>query len=172
MSNLAKDWQEGDYTIRVKGNSVVVIKAYSEKITGGTGRFVKVADAKCDTRDEFSLSVGVALAMDKLNRELGKNKIKVGDKVKIVDSSKVYYSYINWIEKNIKDVRLVAQFAYGQIPKADETEYIVKAIARGNSEKKREPILAYIQEYFAHENGEVYDDGACYLIDIDGLEMV
>ena len=30
MSNLAKDWQEGDYTIRVKGNSVEAIKFYDE----------------------------------------------------------------------------------------------------------------------------------------------
>lgn len=172
MSNLAKSWQKGDYILRVEGNSVEAIKVYSERINGHVYCNRKVAVARCDPKDEFSLSVGVALAMDRLNKELGKNEIEVGDKVKIVDSGKVYTTNINWIEKNIKDVRLAACFVYGQLPKADGIEYIVKAVAPWDVEHRRGKMLAYVQEYFAHENGEACDDGACYLIGIDGLETV
>lgn len=129
MSNLAKDWQEGSYTVRVTGNLVEASKVYKDKVDGHTCYKKSSAQAKCDPEDEFSLSMGVALAMDRLNKELGKDKIEVGDKVKIKDWGLSYSTYLRWIKKNLDNVELAACFVYGQRPKVDETEYIVKAIA-------------------------------------------
>lgn len=129
MSNLAKEWQEGSYTVRVTGNLVKASKVYKDKVDGHICYKKNSAQAKCDPEDEFSLSMGVALAMDRLNKELSKDKIEVGDKVKIVSNGLSYLTYTRWIKKNINDVGLAACFAYDQIPHEDDAVYVVKAIA-------------------------------------------
>lgn len=172
MSNLAKDWQEGSYTVRVTGNLVEASKVYKDKVDGHICYKKSSAQAKCSPEDEFSLSMGVALAMDRLNKELGKDKIEVGDKVKIKDWGLSYSAYLCWIEKNIDDVGLAACFVYGQYPKVDETEYIVKAIAPWDVEYGRDRKLAYVQKYFVFSNGKVDNNEPCYLMDVNGLEKV
>lgn len=180
MSNQAKDWQEGTYTIRVKDNlvSANVIRQVREK--GPYGDYWRnkefTATAKCDPEDEFSLSMGVALAMDRLNKQLDEERggIKVGDRVKIKDEGLSYTTYTDWIKKNIKDVGLVACYAYCQIPKANDTVYVVKAIAPWGtkSEDDKDKKLAYVQQYFKFSNGKISDNEVCYLMRIDGLEKV
>lgn len=172
MSNLAKDWQEGSYTVRVTGNLIEASKVYKDTVDGHICYKKSSARAKCGPEDEFSLSMGVALAMDRLNKKLGKNEIEVGDKVKIVDRGLSYPNYVRWIKKNIDDVGLATCFAYDQSPKVDETEYIVKAIAPWGTEYERDKMLAYVQKYFVYNNGEVDDNKVCYLMRIDGLEKV
>lgn len=172
MSNQANDWQEGSYTVRVMGNLVEASKVYKDTVDGHICYKKSSAQAKCDPEDEFSLSMGVALAMDRLNKELGKDKIEVGDKVKIVNSGLSYTSYIDWIKKNINDVGLAACFAYGQIPDKDDTVYVVKAIAPWDTRYDVDKKLAYVQEYFVYSDGKISDDEACYLIEVDGLEKV
>nr|DAZ41685.1 MAG TPA: hypothetical protein [Caudoviricetes sp.] len=176
MSNLAKDWQEGTYVVSVSKNMVRASYPNS-KTTKLSEAFIE-AEARCAPEDEFSLSMGVALAMDRLSKELGKelgkDKIKVGDKVKIKNSSLSYSTYTTWIKKNINDVGLAACYVYGQIPKLDETEYIVKAIAPWyvGQGKDEGTMLVYIQRYYKFIDGKVNDNEPCYLIRIDGLEKV
>jgi hypothetical protein len=174
MSNQAKDWQEGEYSVRVKGNTVMVGTIRYEKMKGPHGNYLGdkkiIATAKCAPEDEFSLSMGVALAMDRLNKELSKGKIEVGDKVKIVNSGLSYTTYTGWIKKNINDVGLAACYSFGQIPKEDDTVYIVKAIAPWDNNVDEK--LAYVQRYFIFSNGESNDNEFCYLMSIDGLEKV
>ena len=172
MSNLAKSWQEGSYTVRVTGNLVEASKVYKDTVDGHICYKKSSAQAKCDPEDEFSLSMGVALAMDRLNKELGKDKIEVGDKVKIKDNGLSYTTYASWIKKNINDVGLAAYFAYGQIPDKDDTVYVVKAIAPWDTRYDVDKKLAYVQEYFVYSDGKISDDEACYLIEVDGLEKV
>ena len=172
MSNLAKSWQEGSYTVRVTGNLVEASKVYKGEVDGHICYKKSSAQAKCDPEDEFSLSMGVALAMDRLNKELGKDKIEVGDKVKIKDNGLSYTTYASWIKKNINDVGLAAYFAYGQIPNEDDTVYVVKAIAPFGTWYDVNKMLVYVQEYFVYSDGKVSDDEACYLIEVDGLEKV
>nr|DAW16734.1 MAG TPA: hypothetical protein [Caudoviricetes sp.] len=176
MSNLAKDWQEGEYSVRVEGNTVTVGTIRYEKMKGPYGNYLGdkkiIATAKCDPEDEFNLSMGVALAMDRLNKELSKGKIEVGDKVKIVSNGLSYLTYTRWIEKNINNVGLVACFAYGQIPYEDDAVYVVKAIAPWGVEYDENKMLAYVQKYFVFSNGKVDDNEPCYLIEVDGLEKV
>lgn len=172
MSNQAKDWQKGAYTIHVEGNSVEAIKVYAEKIDGGIRFKKKLAKAKCAPEDVFSLSTGVMLAMDRLNKELDKDKIEVGDKVKIKNHSLSYTTYASWIKKNIDDVGLATCFVYGKIPYEDGAVYVVKAIAPWNIEYEDGKMLAYVQKYFVFSNGKVDDNEPCYLISLDGLEKV
>lgn len=180
MSNQAKDWQEGSYTVRVKDNfvSANVIRQVREK--GPYGDYWRnkefTATAKCDPEDEFSLGVGVSLAMNRLNKLLDDelSGIKVGDKVKIKNFSLSYTTYASWIKKNINNVGLAACYVYGQIPKLDETEYIVKAIAPWYVEQGKDDgkMLVYVQRYYKFNNGKVDDNQPCYLMCIDGLEKV
>lgn len=172
MSNLAKDWQEGSYTVRVMGNLVEASKVYKDTVDGHICYKKSSAQAKCDPEDEFSLSMGVALAMDRLNKALGKDKIGVGDKVKIVNSSLSYTSCIDWIKKNINDVGLAACFVYGQIPDKDDTVYVVKAIAPLGTWYDVNKMLVYVQKYLVFSNGKVDNNEPCYLIEVDGLEKV
>ena len=180
MSNLAKNWQEGSYTVRVKDREVevstirTVTKTYL--ICASDVHKKYVATARCSPEDEFSLSMGVALAMDRLNKQLeGADKdIKVGDKVKIVDSGLSYTTYAPWIKKNINDVGLAACFAYSRIPNEDDTVYVVKAIAPWGTEHEedKDKKLAYVQQYFKFSNDKISDNEVCYLMRIDGLEKV
>ena len=169
MSNQAKDWQKGYYTVFVDGKTIAV----SKKVKVGKNElglpFFKTATAtsRCAPEDEFSLSMGVALAMDRLSKELGKDKIEVGDKVKIKNRDLSYTTYASWIKKNIDDVGLAACFVYGQIPYEDDAVYVVKAIAPWdtNIEYNVNKMLAYVQKCFAFNE-------PCYLIGVDGLERV
>ena len=174
MSNLAKDWQKGYYTVLVDGKTVAVSKKVKTgKNELGFPTFKTVtATSQCSPEDEFSLSMGVALAMDRLSKELGKDKIEVGDKVKIKNCGLSYATYARWIKKNIDDVGLVACYSFGQIPKEDSTVYIVKAIAPWGIEYEGDKMLAYVQKYFVYNNGKVDDNEPCYLIEVDGLEKV
>lgn len=170
MSNQAKNWQEGIYNIYVKGNYVEAVKGYIEEVNGRAYYKKRSVEVRCAPEDEFSLSLGVALAMDKLSKELGKDKIEVGDKVKIKDSSLSYPSCTCWIKKNIDDVGLAACFAYNQIPHEDGAVYVVKVIASWSTEYEGDKKLAYVQKYSVYNNGKVSDNEVCYLMEVDGLE--
>lgn len=176
MSNQAKDWQEGDYSIRVTGNTVTAGTIRYEKMKGPCGNYLGnkkiIATAKCDPEDDFSLSMGVALAIDRLNKELNKGKIWTGDKVRIKRSGLSYTTYVRWIKKNIDNVGLAACFAYGQLPSGDDTIYVIKAIAPWGAGYEGDKMLAYVQKYFAFSNSKVNDNEPCYLIEVDGLEKV
>lgn len=171
MSNQAKNWQEGSYTVRVTGNLVEASKVYKDKVDGHVCYKKSSAQAKCDPEDEFSLSMGVALAMDRLSKELSKNKIEVGDKVKIKDIGFSCPTFVDWIKRNIGNVKLAACFAYGQYPKVVNIEYIVKAIAPWGVGCNKDKLLAYVQQY-VYDYGTISNNQPCYLIEVDGLEKV
>lgn len=157
MSNLAKDWQTGTYVVSVYNNRVKV----SRPKQGHDKSFIE-AEAKCAAEDEFSLSMGVALAMDRLNKELGKDKIEVGDKVKIKNIGKVYPTYISWLTENVCGVGDIARYAYGSRPFLNEF-YKVLVIAPHTIDNNTK--LAYIEPIESITK-------PCYLIEVDGLEKV
>ena len=175
MSNQAKDWQKGYYTVLVDGKTIAVQKKVKTGMDScGFPTFKTViGTAQCAPEDEFSLSMGVALAMDRLNKQLSEandKTIKVGDKVKIKNCGLSYTTYVNWIVKNVGNVKLATCYAYATIPEQDDTEYIVKAIAPWGNEDS--PKLAYVQRYFVYYNGKISDSEPCFLMRIDGLEKV
>ncbi len=166
MSNQAKDWQKGYYTILVDGKTIVVQK---EVKTGtddcGFPTFKAVAGtAQCAPEDEFDLTVGVSLAMNRLNKQLNDefSGIKVGDKVKIKDAGLIYDGYAAWVSKNVHDIKEVARYAYCGTPNIDRIYKVIAIAPHGEESGKN---LAYIKKI----------DGLsfpCYLISIDGLEKV
>ena len=172
MSNLAKDWQKGYYTVLVDGKTVVVskkVKVGKNELGFPTYKHV-TATSQCSPEDEFSLSMGVALAMDRLNKKLGKDKIEVGDKVKIKNACLSYLTYVDWIAGNVNDIKLAACYDYNALPKTDGEEYIVKAVAPWENGSNN--MLAYIQRYYKFITDKVSDNQPCYLMRIDGLEKV
>ena len=165
MSNLAKDWQEGSYTVRVTGNLVEASKVHKDTVDGHVCYKKSSAQAKCDPEDEFSLSMGVALAMDRLNKQLAEMNdkiIKIGDKVKIKNAGLIYDGYAAWVSKNVHDIKEVARYAYRGNPDTD-CVYEVIAIAPHSAESREN--LAYIKEI----DGLFFP---CYLISLTGLEKV
>ena len=160
MSNQAKDWQEGSYTVRVMGSLVEASKVHKDTVDGHICYKKSSAQAKCDPEDEFSLSMGAALAMDRLNKELGKGEIEVGDEVKIKNADLIYDVYVTWVIKNVHDITEVARYAYRSDPNTNCT-YKVIAIAPHSVKDRKN--LAYIEEI-----DSVFP--SCYLINVDGLE--
>lgn len=167
MSNQAKDWQEGTYTVRVKKEEVEVstirpvIKTYLSCASDVHKRYV--ATARCAPEDEFSLSMGVALAMDRLNKELGNDKIEVGDIVKIKNQGVIYSSYNDWVSKQVIDglnPDYATRYRYDDYESDTDCEYTVIKIAPHliTSDLK----LALIESSTPMEY--------CYVIDVEGLE--
>lgn len=165
MSNQAKDWQRGTYFIRVKDN--VVEASVMRRVEQDNYDSLKKysATARCDPEDQFNLSMGAALAMDRLNKQLEEEKqaLKVGDIVKIVEGDLSYINYYQWVVDNIKDPQLLVKYAYNAIPTSNRNkEYRVITIAPWKPGCKTN--LAYIQNLDWPET--------CYLINVDGLEKV
>ena len=167
MSNHAKDWQKGFYTVEVRGKNVVISKDLFIGTTDLGHPIYKsmTGVAHCAPEDEFSLSMGVALAMDRLNKQLAEANdkiIKVGDKVKIKNASLIYDGYAAWVSKNVHDIKEVARYAYRGDPDTD-CVYEVIAIAPHSADSREN--LAYIKEI----DGLFFP---CYLINLAGLEKV
>ena len=159
MSNQAKGWQTGTYVVSVYNNRVKV----SRPKQGHDKPFVE-AEAKCALEDEFSLSMGVALAMDRLSKKLAEaNKtIKVGDKVKIKNAGLIYDGYAAWVSKNVNNIKEVARYAYCGNP---DTNYVYEVIAIAPHSEENRENLAYIKEI----DGLFFP---CFLIDLAGLEKM
>ena len=161
MSNQAKDWQEGTYVINVSKNTVKVAHGYY-----GLNELFVEAQAKCAPEDEFSLSMGVALAMDRLSKELskelGKDKIEVGDTVKIKNRGAIYSSYYKWVlaqaHKGL-DLEYVARFRYDANDVLPDGKYKVIKVA---------PHLTFPYTLAFIES--VAPEKYCYVIDVEGLE--
>lgn len=100
MSNQAKDWQEGEYTIRVKGNSVQVSKICKDVIHGVICYKQKSAHSRCDPQNEFDLVEGVTIAMKRLKQYITP-RIVEGDMVKIKNDDYIYSNYDAWVTEQL-----------------------------------------------------------------------
>lgn len=172
MSNLARDWQGGTYTVRVGGKRVEITTIRPTKVRDPFGSYTVpkryVAIAECDPEDEFNLSMGVALAMDRLDKELSKReeeKIKVGDMVTIKSPRLIYPNYWNWVVNHITDKKLIAHYAFDQNIQTGG-KYTVIAIAPHSVERK-DTMVVYIQ---ATTQTNLHQP--CFLINIEGLKKL
>ena len=171
MSNQAKDWQEGTYTVRVKERKVEVsairpaIKNYLSCASNTYKRYV--ATARCAPEDEFSLSMGVALAMDRLNKRLeNENKeIKVGDRVQIVSPDKAYTAFTSWVVQYVHDGTMVAMYKYNCVPSSGIVGKVI-AVAPHNNDKRK--TLLYIEQN--HSYGVMHP--GCWLMDFEGVKKL
>ena len=171
MSNFAKDWQTGRYTVRVGSNYVEV----------DTIRPLEKGDARCPCvaqrryiatahyapEDEFSLSMGVALDMDRLNKRLeSENKeIKVGDRVQIVLPGKAYTAFTSWVARHVHDSTMVAMYKYGCVP---DIGIVGKVIAVAPHDNDKSKTLLYIEQN--HPYGVIHP--GCWLMDSEGVKKL
>lgn len=171
MSNQAKDWQEGSYTVRIKDNLVEVdtIRPIVRSDPFGSCTFQKryVATAHCAPEDEFSLSMGVALAMDRLNKQLeSENKeIKVGDRVQIVLPGKAYTTFASWVARHVHDSTMVAMYKYRCVP---DIGIVGKVIAVAPHDNDKSKTLLYIEQNYPYC---VIHPG-CWLMDSEGVKKL
>ena len=172
MSNLAKDWQEGIYTVCIEGKRVEITTIRPTKVRDPFGSYTVpkryVVTAECHPEDEFSLSMGVALAMNRLDKELGKRekeKIKVGDMVTVKSPQLIYPNYWDWVVNHMKDKKLIAHYAFNQNIQTGG-KYTVIAIAPHSVERK-DTMVVYIQ---ATTQTNLHQP--CFLINIEGLKKL
>lgn len=171
MSNQAKDWQTGTYTVRVGSNYVEVDTIRLPKKSDARCPCIAqrryIATAHCAPEDEFSLSMGVALAMDRLNKQLeSKNKeIKVGDRVQIVLRGKSYPTLTSWVARHVHDSTMVAMYKYGCVP---DIGIVGKVIAVAPHDNDKSKTLLYIEQN--HLYGVIHP--GCWLMDSEGVKKL
>lgn len=171
MSNLAKDWQKGTYTIRVKDNLVEIdtIRPIKKETSFGSCTLQKryVGTARCAPEDEFSLSMGVALAMDRLNKQLesANKEIKVGDRVQIVSPDKAYTTFTSWVARHVHDGTMVAMYKYNCMP---DIGIVGKVIAVAPHDNDKSKTLLYIEQN--HLYGVIHP--GCWLMDSEGVKKL
>ena len=171
MSNQAKDWQTGTYTVRVGSNYVEVDTIRPPKKSDARCPCIAqrcyIAAAHCAPEDEFSLSMGVALAMDRLNKQLeSENKeIKVGDRVQIVLPGKAYTTFTSWVARHVHDSTMVAMYKYGSVP---DIGIVGKVIAVAPHDNDKSKTLLYIEQN--HPYGVIHP--GCWLMDSEGVKKL
>lgn len=95
------------------------------------------------------------------------NGFLVGDKVKIIDTGRMYTTYVPWVVEHVHDAGQLARYAYDDdagfddgIKELDDT-FTIRVIADDK---------AYIQQNDLHGNASW--NTRCYLIDLCGLQRV
>lgn len=166
MSNQAKKWQEGNYSVRVSGKTVTVSTMRFDKGSYLGDREI-IATAKCAPEDEFSLSMGVALAMDRLNEQLesANKEIKVGDRVQIVSPDKAYTAFTSWVTRHVHNGTMVAMYKYECVPGNGIVGKVIAVAPHDNDKRK---TLLYIEQ--THFYG--FSHPGCWLMDFEGVKKL
>lgn len=155
---FAPDVFNGEYKLKISGRQMKLTK-----LDDGT----KVR-ATCHKEDEWDMMSGIDTLLNKLvdkKEQEEKDHIKVGDKVRVIDSGKSYPYYDEWVTKHVKNPALIAKFCYAKAPE-EGCNYEVVAIApHDNKYDTKYGDLAYIKE-----PGELIT--RCYLISVDGLKKI
>lgn len=171
MSNQAKDWQTGRYMVRVGFNYVEVDTIRPPEKGDARCPCIAqrryIATAHCAPEDEFSLSAGVALAMDRLNRQLesANKEIKVGDRVQIVSSDKAYTIFTSWVARHVHDGTMVAMYKYNCVP---SNGIVGKVIAVAPHDNDKSKTLLYIEQN--HPYGDIHP--GCWLMGFEGVKKL
>lgn len=167
MSNLAKDWQKGSYTVYVKDGEVEVSAVRHVTNTSNVHKRFYIATARCAPEDEFNLSMGVALAMNRLDKQLeSENKeIKVGDRVQIVSPDKAYTTFTSWVARHVHDGTMVAMYKYNCAP---SNGIVGKVIAVAPHDNDKSKTLLYIEQN--HSYGIIHP--GCWLMDFEGVKKL
>ena len=99
----APKWMEGEYTLKVHGRKITI-----ERLSHDDGAPTK-SHATCHKDDQFDIGDGAKVALDRL-KEKKEGKLKVGDKVEIVDGGDSYATLDN------VDPKFAIRYRYGCIP--------------------------------------------------------
>lgn len=100
----APKWMEGEYILKVHGRKITI-----ERLSHDDGASTK-SHATCHKDDQFDIGEGAKVALDRLKEKKEEQKLKVGDKVEIVDEGDSYA-----ILDNI-DPKFAIRYRYGCVP--------------------------------------------------------
>lgn len=171
MSNQAKDWQTGRYTVRVGSNYVEVDTIRPPEKGDARCPCIAqrryIATAYCAPEDEFNLSIGVALAMDRLNKQLenANKEIKVGDRVQIVSPDKACTAFTSWVTRHVHDGTMVAMYKYRCVPGNGIVGKVIAVAPHDNDKRK---TLLYIEQDYSY--GVMHP--GCWLMDFEGVKKL
>ena len=99
----APKWMEGEYTLKVHGRKITI-----ERLSHDDDAPTK-SHATCHKDDQFDIGEGAKVALDRL-KEKKEEKLKVGDRVKIVNAG-ISYSTLDDI-----DPKFAIRYRYGCVP--------------------------------------------------------
>lgn len=143
---------EGEYKLTIKGRHMKMTK-----VDDG----IK-ARATCNKTDDWNMVDGINTCLGRIQgKKKCADKIKVGDKVKVVDSTCKYPNYVEWVVKNVENKVDVACFANGSQDDLTRMTGVVIAVAP----HKYGNHLVYVRI----ENGMM---PRCYLFNMDGLKKI
>lgn len=80
----APRWMEGEYTLKVRGRKITI-----ERLSHDDDAPIK-SHATCHKDDQFDISEGAKVALDRLKEKKEEQKLKVGDIVEIVNAGDSY----------------------------------------------------------------------------------
>ena len=93
------------------GGEQEMITIYSDgKTVRAVGKDGSTGVAKCSPEDEFNLSVGAKLAIDRMF------EIEVGDKVEVKDNGATFDAYTDFFEQNKLPREMAARYMYRTVP--------------------------------------------------------
>lgn len=126
------------------------------------GEPTRNAVAACSPEDTFDFATGAKLALDRLIDAVNNPPIQVGDTVRVINTGKIYRTYIEWVIEHIADKSQVARYAYGAS----------LGYGKGKLEHPGTFRVLHIADDRAFIQRTDNPDASCHLIDIAGLERV
>lgn len=140
---------EGEYKLTIKGRKIKM-----EKLDD----CIKVR-ATCNKTDNWNVVDGINTCLCRIQeKKKDTDKIKVGDKVEVVDSTLKFPNYVEWVVKNVDNKKDVACFANGSRDNIDGKYGFVVAIAPHDNGDN----IAYVR----------MGDNRCFLFAMDGLKKI
>ncbi len=83
---------EGEYKLTIKGRHMKMTKVDNGIKTRAT----------CNKTDDWNLVDGINTCLGRIQeKKKDADKIKVGDRVKVIDSTLKYPNYVEWVVKNV-----------------------------------------------------------------------
>lgn len=124
---------EGEYKLTIKGR-----KMKMSKVDDG----IK-ARVTCNKTDDWNLVDGINTCLNRIqSKKKNADKIKVGDKVEVVNSKCKYPNYVECVVKNVWDKKDVACFANGSTDNlSGKNGFVVAATPHGDIDED----IAYVQ---------------------------
>lgn len=143
---------EGEYKLTIKGRHMKMAK-----VDDG----IK-AQATCNKTDDWNMVDGINTCLGRIQeKKKDADKIKVGDRVRVVDSQRKYPNYVEWVVKNVSGRMEVACFANGSTEDLGGKIGVVLAVAP----HQYGGDLIYTQF-------EIGGMKRCYLFDLNGLKKI
>ena len=143
---------EGEYKLTIKGRHMKMTKVDNGIKTRAT----------CNKTDDWNLVDGINTCLGRIQeKKKDADKIKVGDRVKVIDSTLKYPNYVEWVVKNVSGKMDIARFANGSREDLSSKVGVVIAVAP----HQYGGDLIYVQF-------EIGGMKRCYLFDLKGLKKI